>query len=164
MKKLIIVRHAKSDWVNGVTDLERSLNERGRRVAPQMTAQLKEHQGIPEYVVCSPAKRTTETASLLLHGIFDLTKIDYQSSVYDASFFELLNLINNDVNDEVETLMLIGHNPGVTELVEYLSNGGIGWMPTCSCICLTTTIDSWKEVSKGTFSLEWNIYPKLFGY
>ena len=164
MKKLIIVRHAKSDWANGVTDLERPLNDRGRRVAPQMRNQLKHNGGTPDYVMCSPAKRTAETASLLLHDIYDLKTIDFRPSIYDASFFELLNLINNDVDDTVETLMLVGHNPGVNELVEYLSSAEIGWMPTCSCVCIITTIDSWKEVSKDTFSLEWNIYPKMFDF
>jgi phosphohistidine phosphatase len=164
MKKIIIVRHAKSDWENGLTDLERPLNDRGRRVAPKMGLSLNEVGGIPDYVICSPAKRTTQTASLLLHNLFNLEKIDYQSSVYEASFFELLNLINNDVDDEVDTLMLIGHNPGVTELVDYLSAANIGWLPTCSCVCLISAVNSWKEVSKETFSIDWNIYPKMFDH
>ena len=164
MKKLLIVRHAKSDWETGITDFNRPLNNRGIRVAQKMAVVLKDEGVSLDSVICSPAKRTQQTAQLLLNGVFDRTNIILKESIYEGTFFKLLNLINNDVDDSVATLMLIGHNPGVTELVDYLSSANIGGMPTCSCVCLTTEVDSWKLASKGIFSMEWNIYPKMFSF
>jgi len=162
MKKIIIVRHAKSDWLNGVADFDRSLSEIGIRVAPKMGEILAEMKAVPDYVICSSARRTTETAELLLTNLYDFKKVKFLKDVYEASFYELLNLINNDVEDSINTLMLIGHNPGVTELVEYLSAANIGWLSTCSCVSLTLSVDSWKMVGKDTLSMNWYIYPKMF--
>jgi phosphohistidine phosphatase len=164
MKKLIIVRHAKSEWKAGVSDFDRPLNESGVRVAPKMGQALIDLGVEPDYVVCSPSKRTNQTATLLLNGIYDLKTINYQELIYNASFFELLQLINNDIPDNVNTLLIVGHNPGVSELIEYLSSANIGGMPTCSCVCITAGIDSWQLASKDVFLLDWNIYPKMFSY
>ncbi len=161
MKKIIIVRHAKSDWETGLTDFIRPLNKRGEEDAPKMSAKLKEIGLVPDYVLCSLAKRTSETASLLLQGVFDLDKVDYRQAIYDATFFELMNLINNEVDEKVETLLIIGHNPGVTELVEYLSASNIGWLPTCGMVCLTASVEDWAMVGKDTFSKDWYYYPKI---
>ena len=162
MKKIIIVRHAKSDWETGLTDFVRPLNKRGENDAPKMAEKWKEMNIKPDYVLCSLANRTSQTAELLLRDIFDLDKIDYRQAIYDATSDELLNLINNEVDDKVETLVLIGHNPGVTELVEYLAEASIGWLPTCASVCLTAMVDSWEMVGKNTFSKDWYIYPKMF--
>lgn len=164
MKRLIVVRHAKSDWQAGVSDFDRPLNKRGNRVAPKMTSVLQEMQGVPDAVICSPANRTRQTASLLLNGIVNPEKIIFKESIYEAGFYDLLTLINNDTEDNVDTLMLIGHNPGVSDLVEYLSSGNVGWMPTCSCVCLSADVDSWELVGKDMFSVSWNIYPKMFEF
>lgn len=164
MRKLIIVRHAKSGWETGVRDFNRTLSIEGKQAAIEISNVLKDYTGAPDYVICSPADRTTATASLLLKGWFDLDKILFQDSIYEGTLIKLLNLINLHIGDEVENLMLIGHNPGVSDLVEYLSEGNIGSLPTCSCVCLTSEVDSWELASKGIFSVEWNIYPKMFSF
>ena len=164
MKKIIIIRHAKSDWETGVSDFDRSLNIRGLKAASYLSTVLKRMQVTPGYVICSPSKRTSETATLLLKQLFDVKKIDYQESIYNATFFEIFKLITSDLDDTIENLVIVGHNPGVSELVEYLSSANLGCLSSCSCVCLSTDLDSWQLASKDMFSMEWNIYPKMFSF
>lgn len=128
MKTLLLMRHAKSSWANpGMQDHDRPLNKRGERDAPAMGRWLKLQELIPDRIICSSAKRTCQTAEAIA------TIIDCQIEVVDQLYLAnlrtwnqvLLNITNG------ETLLAIGHNPGIEEFVENVS-GNYEQMPTAA--------------------------------
>ena len=110
-KTLYLVRHAKSDWSTGEADFERPLNKRGRRDAPDMGQRLKENGALPEIICCSPARRASQTLELLDLGI----NACFDGNIYEATVGDLLGIVQN-LPDNAQSAMLIGHNPAMTWL------------------------------------------------
>lgn len=164
MKTLFLIRHAKSDWSNpSLKDFERSLNPRGERVAPKMGRELLSRNVSPDIVYSSPSKRTRQTASYICEGInYNEESILFKEEIYEASTGALLRLINS-ISDDNKTAMVIGHNPSMTYLAEYLTDEILNNIPTCGVLKINFEIDSWKFVSKSTGILEWYTYPKELG-
>lgn len=112
-KRLIMLRHAKSDWHSGArTDFDRPLNPRGRRDAPRMGRWLNVNNLCPEFVCCSSAARTRETIELVATEL-DLTntEINFTRDLYHASEDDIVDLAEQQLS-EYECVMLVGHNPG----------------------------------------------------
>jgi phosphohistidine phosphatase len=120
--KLILMRHAKSDWSTaGTGDFDRPLANRGRKDAPRMGRWLSKHAFKPDKFISSPAQRAKETAIFVADAIdFPHKDIIWDERVYDGSLQDLLEVIKNHCAD-TSTLLLIGHNPGLDSLLEYLS-------------------------------------------
>jgi phosphohistidine phosphatase len=118
-RRLVLLRHAKSAWPDGVPDVRRPLNNRGRRDAPAVGRWLREHVGGLGAVVCSPAQRTRETWALAAAELDDAPTAVFDDRVYAAEPEELLDVVRS-LPDTADTALLIGHNPGVVELVELL--------------------------------------------
>jgi len=121
-QNLIIMRHAKSDWSSPEgADFDRPLARRGRKDAPHMGAWLRKKGLIPDKVVSSPARRARETAGLVAAELkYDEQRIVWEDRIYDATVEDLLAVIE-DAAIGVSCLMLIGHNPGLDDLLEHLS-------------------------------------------
>ncbi len=158
MKALYLIRHAKSDWNNpSLSDFDRPLNKRGFRDAPFMAEKLGDLNFNPGLIVCSPAQRTTTTAEIISKN----ASILYDSSIYEASLSDLMHLINFLPNEH-ETIAIIGHNPSMTSLANYLTGDFIANMPTCSIVKVEFDIDNWNEVIQGMGTQKYFIYPKAF--
>lgn len=159
---LYLLRHAKSDWsVPGQKDIDRELNSRGLNDAPRIGRRLHDLGVRPERVICSPARRTKMTALYVCEQLhYDQDSIVYSEDIYEASMRTLLSAING-LDDNWRSVMLIGHNPGLTYLAEYMSRQELGNIPTSGVINLEFDVDSWQEVSGGTAILKWFIYPKM---
>ena len=158
MKTLYLIRHAKSDWNDpSLTDFERPLNKRGLRDAPFMSDKLKELDFNPDFIFCSPAQRTKTTAQLIAKS----TSILYFDSIYEASLKDLTELINFFPNNHKE-ICLIGHNPSITALSNYLTDDFIDNMPTCSIVKIELEIDNWDETTQGIGVKKFFTYPKAF--
>lgn len=142
MKKLWILRHAKSDWGSpSLPDFERPLNKRGLANAPAMGAFLSEH-GLPDLVLCSPARRARQTAERVSESMgYAVGRIQFEPRIYEASPETLLDVIEQ-VPDAVQHLMLVGHNPGLTMLVNMLG-GSLDNLPTCSVISFEFDSKDW---------------------
>jgi phosphohistidine phosphatase len=110
MRRLILLRHTKSDWPAGMVDFERPLAARGRRAAPLMGRLLIDRGLVPDRVVVSPAARTVETWALASAGLVQLPPGEQDGRIYEAPAYELANVIR-ETPDEVGTLLLVGHNP-----------------------------------------------------
>jgi phosphohistidine phosphatase len=127
MTRLTLMRHAKSSWYSGEQeDFLRPLNERGRRDAVHMGQWLARSGRIPAWIVSSPARRTRETLELLGQGAeLDLgPRTSWQDSLYHASVPTIMKVLARQVpRDDV---MLLGHNPGLEELLEMLVDGAVG--------------------------------------
>jgi len=160
MKKLTLIRHAKSDWSSGAaSDFDRPLNRRGNKAAPVMAARLRERDQIPDLLVSSPAQRAVETAELLAHEL-DLApeKILYQRDIYEA-FLETLITIVRQLPD-TEHIALIGHNPGLSLLGQWLWPQAPEWLPTCAVLELELAVDDWPEIVTACATLLYYDYPK----
>ncbi|MEN8929114.1 MAG: histidine phosphatase family protein [Flavobacteriales bacterium] len=160
MKHLYLVRHAKSDWANpGLPDFERPLNERGNRDKKLMGKRLAEKSVLPNAFISSSSKRTTQTSVALAKKIgFPTREIQFYEEIYHASPFVMLSFINKTENKN-NSLMLVGHNPGISMLCDYLCNYAIDF-PTLGMAKISFEVDDWMEVSAQTGTLDWFDYPK----
>lgn len=126
MKQLILMRHAKSDWQSGAeSDFERPLNKRGRRAAVEIGALLKKRPKPPDRVISSPALRARQTVErLFLQTGWRLDRLCFEESLYLAGVDDLVALCRKHAAD-CDTLMLVGHNPGLEDFLTYLCGAGI---------------------------------------
>src|SRR5688572_6418564 len=149
MKTLILVRHAKSDWSESNTsDIERPLNERGKKDAPEMAKRLKKRGLKIDAFVSSPAKRAFRTARYFADA-FDVKKEDIQveNTLYGAMPSQFEQAIAS-LKDKEATVMLFSHNPGITEFANTLCTVHTDNMPTCSIFAVQAEVDTWKEFVK----------------
>jgi phosphohistidine phosphatase len=161
MKRLVLIRHAKSDWsIPGQKDFDRELNTRGVMDAPRMGARLKDLQLFPSLVICSPAKRATQTMEYITEQLsVQGERITMEADVYEASARTLLHIVNTIDNKET-CVFIIGHNPGISFFSEYLTGKETGDMPTCSVAVIDFDTDDWATISQRTGNLTHYIYPK----
>ncbi|CAH1658714.1 Phosphohistidine phosphatase [Hyphomicrobiales bacterium] len=132
MRRLILLRHAKSDWPDGVADHDRPLAARGRKAAPLMAAYMAAEQLIPDLALVSSARRTQDTWALVGPalgkarpdgtGTADLP-MKTEKRIYEARV-EILLTVLRGIAEDVKTLLVVGHNPGMAELTLLLSGGG----------------------------------------
>ncbi len=159
MKTLYLLRHAKSSWDdNRLSDFERPLNDRGRRTARLMGELIRERGLIPEVIVSSPAKRASETATLLAEAAKFDGEILSDERIYEASPQRLLEILS-ETDDRYSSAMFIGHNPGIEGFIRFLT-GDIQPMPTAALAVIFLDTVRWSEISKGLGSLENVIRPR----
>lgn len=161
MKKLLIIRHAKSDWDNPrMADFDRPLNARGKSNAPEMAERLLKKNILPQVFITSPAVRTLSTTKAFAEVLgFSKNDIKQEKGIYEAPATGLLKIINS-FDNQYDFIALVGHNPGLTDLVLKLCECEIYNIPTCGVILLEFPLDDWKMVSGGTASLNLYDYPK----
>jgi len=159
--QLFLLRHAKSDWsTQGQKDFDRELAPRGNLDAPRMGRKLYELGVSPDLIIASTAIRAKYTAQYIAEQLkFDTEKIEFNEEIYEASLRTLLHVINN-LPEETKKVMLVGHNPGLTYLAEFLTKKEIGTIPTCGVVSLEFNVDSWAEISGGLADMKWFIFPK----
>ena len=136
MKKLVLIRHAKSDWSNSrMSDFDRPLNSRGIKDAPIIAEKLKEDGIIPDLILSSTANRALSTARLIANEyLIPFEEIKQIPSLYLGSLQDLFTIADRSA-DQGETLFLIAHNPGISYLASHLSSREIQ-MPTCCAVVL----------------------------
>ena len=148
-KRLLIMRHAKSSWSDSdATDHERTLNRRGLRDAPRMGQFITEQNCQPDLIASSTAKRAKLTAELFVENCPRAEEIELQwvDDFYHAAPRSYLEYIS-DINDEaIESIMVVGHNPGLETLVYRLSNS-FETMPTAAIAYFQFDIDCWSKVN-----------------
>jgi len=163
MKYLYLVRHAKSSWdFQELADIDRPLNKRGKKNAPEMGLRLAARNLELDCLISSPANRAITTAKVIADGIsYPVDDIVENEAVYHASCAELLDMINS-FSDERKSVMMVGHNPGFTDLANYLKEPDyyIGNVPTCGVVAIEFTLNRWSEVSKHSGRMLFFDYPK----
>ncbi|MGI9407336.1 MAG: SixA phosphatase family protein, partial [Hyphomicrobiaceae bacterium] len=168
MRRLILFRHAKSDWsANGAKDHERRLAPRGIVSAPLMAAWLHDKGLAPDHILCSTAERTRETLDLALTQWPDKPHVHYDKQLYLSSRDRIVSLIKAH-GGGAETLMVIGHNPDMHDLALDLVGpkheaevaAQIGKYPTASMAVFKFEIDDWSEIAMGSGTLEVFRKPK----
>ena len=153
-KQLILVRHGKSDQsTGGLSDFERPLNHRGNKNAMEMAERLAKKNLIAKLIVSSPAKRALTTAQHFSE-IWNETinHIQLEPTIYEANTTALLNVVNK-LNNKYDRIALFGHNPGITDFVNYLADAHIYNLPTAGVAVIDFPFDDWSLVSQHTGSL-----------
>ncbi len=161
MKRLYVIRHAKSSWSDpALGDFERPLNKRGKRDAPFMGKRLKEGGAKPDMIVTSPAKRAVKTAREIAKALgFPARKIVEEMAVYEASLYDLLAVVRK-IPDTYGEVIMVGHNPGFSDLAGYLVSDSNVYMPTCAVFRVDLDIHSWVRVTAGLGRMVSYDYPK----
>ena len=147
MKTLLILRHAKSSWKNEtLADHDRPLNKRGKRDAPRMGKLLLDTDLSPELIISSTAKRARKTVEGLLEGSGYSLEVQYMRDFYHG-YPETFITILSELDDKYEQVMVVGHNPGLEELLEVLT-GDYKRMPTAALTQVQLPIQSWADLEE----------------
>lgn len=163
IRQLLILRHAKSSWENPLLpDIDRPLNDRGRRVSHAMGKHLNKLGLEPCLVVSSPALRAWQTA-LLLSSIFDKpVDIHVNDLFYESSVEQWWSGIRA-LPDDHSRILLVGHNPEIHQIVSELSDFLIPKFPTCALALFNVHNESWAGVQRSDFQLKELMLPKKLG-
>ncbi|MEN5386513.1 histidine phosphatase family protein [Aliarcobacter skirrowii] len=162
MRELILIRHAKSDWSNPLLDdFERPLNKRGEKNAPFMAKILKKEIQKPDLIISSPSFRTKLTLEYFLKEFEYKGEVIFEKSIYEAPFENLLKVIKN-IDNKYKTIFLIGHNPGLNDLANFLLGSFEDNIPTSGVLKIDFDTNSWKNISKDNSKLIFFKYPKMF--
>lgn len=153
MKTLLLMRHAKSSWKETkLADQERPLNKRGRQDAPLMGHLIVDHELVPQLIVSSSALRARQTAETVLEVMKETTgfesQVEYLDRLYMAEPSEYIDVIQA-LPDDLERVMVIGHNPGLETLLQLLSNR-IESLPTAVVAHMVLPITSWSQLTIDT--------------
>ena len=161
MKTLYLLRHAKSSWnFDELSDQERPLNDRGRDDAPRMGQALAKRGIRPDAVVSSPAVRAMTTAVLVARELqYPHDKIVVEPDIYGADVDGLLTIIHN-LPDAANSVLLVGHNPTITDTANELSPSSVDEMPTAAVVCLRFACERWEDVSKANGEFYFFDYPR----
>jgi len=161
MKKLFIIRHAKSDWSDiKLDDFDRDLNKRGYKNAPFMGKLLKNKDIKPDLILSSPARRTLLTAEIIAKEIGYEKDILTNQNMYESTSKVLENIVKN-IPDENNMVFFIGHNPGLSDLIDILCDIDLD-IPTCAVVEISFDTNFWKEISKENSTLISYEYPKKY--
>jgi phosphohistidine phosphatase len=167
MRRLLLMRHAKSDWTaGGQRDVDRALAERGRKVAPMMGHYLARHGLRPDKMLVSSARRTRETCDLMLPAFPDAPPVVYDARLYDAQPEGLLAIVQ-ETEPGSHTLMVIGHNPAMQELSDTLTGSGdirarqsmVTKFPTAALAVIDFAVDRWDRVEPHSGRLDRFVTP-----
>jgi len=167
MRRLILLRHAKSDWPNGVADQERPLAARGRSAAPRMGAYMAQQGLVADRVLVSPTRRTRETWELVSTQMPPVPTVSSEPRIYEATSGRLLTVVREQPR-QVHTLMLIGHNPGFEDLASTLIAGGAApdlerlseKFPTCGLAVIDLPVDDWAAALPASGRLDRFVTPR----
>jgi phosphohistidine phosphatase len=151
LKTLVLIRHAKSSWKDAsLTDRDRPLNGRGKRDAPEMGRRLAARDAPPDLIVSSPAARALATARIIAEAVgYPVDRIREDERIYMAGQADILEAIH-DLDDEADRVFLFGHNPGLTDLVNMLSESPVENVPTCGVVEFRMTGERWADLSRET--------------
>ncbi|RMH72649.1 MAG: histidine phosphatase family protein [Gemmatimonadetes bacterium] len=162
MKQLYLIRHAKSSWKEaGLRDFDRPLNPRGETDAPLVGSWLHQQGILPDAIISSPANRAITTAQKIAAQVnFPPEQIIREPEIYEADVETLFQIIRF-LDDGAQTIFLVGHNPGFTQLANYLAAGQVtGNIPTCGVVALQFPVASWRKISPHSGELLWYCTPK----
>lgn len=161
MKTLILIRHAKSSWKDpGKKDFDRPLNTRGVRDLDFLSQKIAKTEGTYDLLIASPAKRTWTTAKGFAKAFGNHQDPEPEKDIYAASLSQLRHILEN-LPDSANKVLLVGHNPGISLLCNYLLDDNL-FMPTCGIMKIRLDIDSWKLCSLGSGTMDYFEYPKKY--
>ncbi|MFT5889123.1 MAG: phosphohistidine phosphatase [Zhongshania sp.] len=164
MKTIYLLRHAKSDWNDDqLSDAERPITKRGKRDCQLIASEIQRSERSFKHVYCSTAKRAQETLKRFTvdSTIFDNATIQHDEALYTFEAPKLLNWLK-DLPQSQDHAFIIGHNPALVELANYLYDGKIGHVGTCTFMELEINVEYWDQLRADSAKLTEIIRPKQF--
>ena len=159
MKTLLLLRHAKAE--NGgaaLPDLDRALNDRGRKEAQAVGTFIRKQDLALDLVLSSSAERTRETTELVVASADPAVEVRYEQRIYEAGPLRLLEVVSQ-IEEECSTVLLVGHNPGMEELLQLLTDRA-EHMATGTLAKIDLKASDWSKVTEEKGSLDWIVKPK----
>jgi phosphohistidine phosphatase len=162
MKTLYLVRHAKSDWtMEGQPDIDRPLNERGYLDAHLMSKHLYKENVRPDLIISSPAIRAMSTALIFAGNLrYSKENIRIKENLYETGLNEYIECIHS-IENAINSVMLFGHNPVISEAVQYLMKERNEEMSTCAVCRIDFEASMWNELTKKSGHLSFYLAPSL---
>ena len=167
-RELLILRHAKSDWSTGAsTDFERPLNKRGKHQAPRVGRWLRERELVPDHILASTARRVRQTVLRVCPELgFDPHRVHWEAAIYEAVPGTLLKLLA-DCPAAARRVLLVGHNPGLDQLLLYLCPAAppnpAGKLLTTAALARIALPDDWQVLDPGSGELLDLVRPREQG-
>ncbi|MGK6313338.1 SixA phosphatase family protein [Neorhizobium sp. DT-125] len=166
-RRLILLRHAKSAWPEGVADKERPLATRGRKAAPLIGDYMAREGLLPDLALVSPARRTRETWMLVRDELPGDGEVRDHAGVYEVSAMKILDILAQ-VEPVYRNVLIVGHNPGLQELALLLTGTGNAdarrkmaeKFPTAGLAVIDFDAADWREISEGSGRLERFVTPR----
>ena len=159
MKTLFLLRHAKSSRADqSIEDFDRPLNDRGLAAAKDVGRFLASVSTPPQLIISSPSLRTRQTIEIVLSAAGLQSELEFEDRIYEASVSDLLNVVVA-VRDEIAVLMLVGHNPGMEDLLGRLT-GEKREMATATLAKIVFNQDGWNDLEASKGKLEWLVRAK----
>jgi len=164
IKTLYLIRHAKSDWQDpGTSDFERALTKKGRKDIKTMGSYLKLRGVLPDLLLASCSLRTQETADGLADRLGFEGQRDYLQELYLTSSETLVETLMSQ-EKSFDTIMVVGHNPQMTEVANLLTEEHVAKVPTLGMVAITFEIEEWSELEETKGEIDFFIFPKQFKY
>jgi len=162
MKTLLIVRHAKSSWENpSLSDHDRPLLPVGIKKTKRIVKFLKEKQVKPDLLLSSSALRAFETAKIIAQGInYSEDQIIKEPNLYHASSDEIYSELYG-LRDDINSVMIFGHNPTLTYFVNYFVDPTIENLPTSGVVSINFNCDKWGQINNSSFHVNFVVFPRM---
>ena len=163
MKRLILVRHAKSISHGYDQDYDRTLTERGEEDAQSISQELQKMNIHPSLIISSPAVRTTQTARIYAGNLnYPDTSILFKKKLYSGMAAENFLAMLQELEDEKDTIMVFGHNPTIYYYMHYLMREFTHDVPTCSTVGIDFDIDNWSKLRENRGEMSFRFIPDMF--
>lgn len=157
MKTLFLLRHAKSSWKDlSLADFDRPLKKRGKEAARSIGRLFKEEKIFPSLILCSPARRTRETIKIVRETAELPSELRYEQRIYEGNSMSLLAVLG-EVNPSIGLVLMVGHNPGMENLLELLTGRALQ-MPTAALAKINLDVEDWTALIEHG-QLEWLVKP-----
>jgi len=162
LKTLYLLRHSKSSWSSAsLNDFDRPLNDRGKKDAPFMGEVLLKKNILPEIIISSPALRAISTAKIIAEKLnYPFKNIKKEERIYEASASDIMDVIYR-IDKKIESIIIVGHNPGMTDLINKISNKRLDNLPTSGMVCLKNKTEYWNQL-KYNWKFEFIEYPQKY--
>lgn len=162
MKTLYVVRHAKSSWENPrLSDHDRPLMKKGVVKTKRITKFLKQHIKCPDLFLSSTALRAKKTAELIAKEFnYPIDKIALNEALYHADSEDVFDELYG-ISNKINSLMIFGHNPGLTYFVNQFLRPAIDNLPTSGVVNIEFITDKWEEINQAKFHVNFVVFPKM---
>ena len=163
MKKVILVRHAKSVSYGYDQDFDRTLTDRGEDDAYKISQELKRLKIKPDLIIASPAVRTTQTARIYADALgYTHKAILFEKKLFSGKTPENFLTMLRELQDEKETVIVFGHNPTIYYYLNYLLDDFASDVPTCSTVGIDFEVNSWSDLKRNQGKMAFRYIPDMF--
>ena len=163
MKRVILVRHAKSVSHGYDQDYDRILTDRGEDNAQTISQELQKLNIHPDLIIASPAVRTTQTARIYAETLgYPFNAILFEKKLYSGKTSENFLAMLQELEDEKETVLVFGHNPTIYYYLHFLIHNFSDDVPTCSTVGINFEVDSWSKLKERGGKIAFRLIPDMF--